>query len=92
MIAGFYSLFRDRCFSTSNIGPNTPSWRVSIRCFATGASQLVQSFGEGMDEAFLFAVSRQVLLNGALLVAILGLRPRRFLFAVSRQVLLNTTA
>ena len=59
----FYSLFRDRCFSTEPpVATSLSRELVSIRCFATGASQLLNY--ERTDViTFLFAVSRQVLLN-----------------------------
>ena len=129
----FYSLFRDRCFSTHRRSRILPPTRVSIRCFATGASQRpppalmgrpswvsIRCFATGASQpvgsctqrgrcfyslfrdrcfstprragmlcaAFLFAVSRQVLLNlwrSSSLLAVAA-----FLFAVSRQVLLNS--
>ena len=62
-LIGFYSLFRDRCFSTRGRDCDYSTEAVSIRCFATGASQRTQYRAAIDAYAFLFAVSRQVLLN-----------------------------
>ena len=86
----FYSLFRDRYFSTTVTPGNGNTEVVSIRCFATGTSRQPHGATGARDMgSFLFAVSRQVLLDttpaGRMALMLV------FLFAVSRQVLLDTT-
>lgn len=55
-------MFRDRYFSTGSDQRSRCRRSVSIRCFATGTSRLVE-FAVENPNRFLFAVSRQVLLN-----------------------------
>ena len=90
----FYSLFRDRCFSTvhrnaRNSGPGFYSL-FRDRCFSTQAT----GNGTRVIETFLFAVSRQVLLN--LNERTMTVRPmvsiRCFATGASQRVLLKAPA